>query len=148
MLGRVARAAVFAGAVTAASCASAPEPRYEAMTSPASATGETGEVRGRITRHNGDAAHTTVSLLGDNLRAKNPQGGSLNASTDGSGYYRFDDIAPGEYTVQVPGSKHRVQVVVRAAQAVVLDIALDKPATPERHMAKPYGAPPARHRLV
>jgi len=145
ILGRVTRAAVFAGAVGAAGCgASVPKPHYDQMTSPASATGESGEVRGRITRHTGEPAQTTVYLVTDIVGTRSP-----STTTDGNGYYRFDDIPAGEYEIRVSGSKHRVRIVVRPAQAVVLDVAQDEPPKVDtRHMAKPYGAPPARRRVV
>jgi hypothetical protein len=60
------------------------------------------ELRGQVLRGNGSpAANMPISLTG-------PQNAQM--STNGSGFYRFRNIAPGTYAVSVGGRTERVTV--------------------------------------
>ena len=151
-VGRVTRAAVFAGAVLAApaaGCASGPHARYEQLPPADSDTAvPTGVVKGRVLRDDGSAASgRSVMLIGTGLRAlRGSESITSNAQLDGD--FTFDHIPPGEYQLSADG-KHRYKVTVRAGQAAILTIELPRPPhAPAHPMAKPYGAPPARRRQV
>jgi len=78
-----------------------------------------------------------------------------NATTDERGHYAFDEVAPGTYTVSfnfsrpspmgVQQGSEAKQVVVSAGSDQRVDAKLQVTDTP---MAMPYGAPPARRRVV
>jgi hypothetical protein len=140
------RAAIFAGAITLAGCGEA-APRYETV--PTATTN--GVIRGRVLTHDGDAAgNRYITLWGEVFRGRpGSTGDALTTVTDDKGAFGFNDIPPGEYRMAVAGKKKQRTVVVRAGKAVVLEVDLDEPPPIDtRHMAKPYGAPPARRRLV
>ncbi len=141
------RAAIFAGAITLAGCGEA-APRY--VTNP-NATATTGVVQGRVLTHDGEPAGSTyITLYGDVFRGRpGSNGDALTTVSDADGTFGFNDIPVGEYRMSVAGSRKQRKVHVRSGQSVVLEVELDEPkAIDTRHMAKPYGAPPARHRVV
>ena len=80
------------------------------------------------------------------------------ASTDGAGRYRFDNIAPGPYTVHVlaRGNNPRAGGASVAAKVVVgdqgahadLQVAIPVYRYNPTNTPMPYGAPPARKRVV
>ena len=146
--GRFSRAAVFAGL---ASCSGPSTPvnqpertsqhddRYDKT--PAAGTGT---VRGRV---RDDAGHPVASFklsLGDDL-----------ASTDADGYFTFENVAPGEHFLSYRVSRNPRHssasrpTLVKAGAVSRVDIQLPPPALATPGSPKmPYGAPPARRRIV
>jgi hypothetical protein len=148
---RMSRAAIFAGAIaiapSAAGCGEA-APRYETL--PAAST-TSGVIRGRVRTHDGDAAaNRYITLWGEAFRGRpGSTGDALTTISGADGSFGFNDIPPGHYRMGITGKREQRTVLVRAGKAVVLDVELDKEkAIDPRHMAKPYGAPPARRRVV
>ena len=111
-----------------------------------------GGVRGRIVDANGRPARVVVHLKGNAM--------NKTTRTDPNGDYVFHDVPDGAYAIEVPrneGNQHprhrqgpdRRGVKV-AGQVVTADLQL-RPVVvpvPDNHCCKPYGAPPARRRVV
>jgi len=163
LAGRFSRAAVFAGL---ASCYTTPPPQQIQQPPPPppdERRGEepppdqryakppakdTGAIGGTVRNYNGQPmAHFPLSLAGSS--------GSQAARADANGVFRFDDLPPGRYQVAYNVSYHPrqgpglVDVVVKAGEVSRVDIELPPPPPPDRGpCCKPYGAPPARRRVV
>jgi hypothetical protein len=81
---------------------------------------------------------------------------TLSATTDADGKFVFANLAPGSYQVRlVDGKGNAYQglmpqtVAVTAGQAVQVVMQVPRPYVPVREpCCKPYGAPPARRRVV
>ena len=130
---------IFAGAIAVAPLACS-NVEYQPIPSTGGAKATTGRLKGRLVRHDGEpAASHTVTLYGTK---------QASVSSDVYGSFIFDDIPPGEYYLSTYGLKERRRIEVRAGQIAITTIELDKPEIDPRHMAKPYGAPPARRRSV
>jgi hypothetical protein len=143
-VGRLSRALVFAGAIAAAP-ACGPAVRYEAL--PAAAAN--GAVKGHVVRHDGRPVAAYVTLYGQALRSVTGGSDSMSVSAAGDGSFSFANVPPGHYRISVSGLGDSPELDVRAGSAAVIDLELDKPKPVDtRHMAKPYGAPPARRRVV
>lgn len=140
---RLSRALIFAGAIGAAGCG--PSITYE----PIHSTTTTGSmVRGHVRHHDGrPAAGVMVSIYGAQLAIGGRDSRSVQVEQDGS--FRFPELPPGHYRIAVSGLADSPSFDVKAGQAAVVELELEKPKPVDtRHMAKPYGAPPARRRLV
>ena len=81
--------------------------------------------------------------------------GSRTTTTDANGVFTFDDLPPGRYQVEygTPYGGRRgpeyTDAVVKAGEVSRVDIQLPPPPPPDRGpCCKPYGAPPARRRIV
>ena len=73
--------------------------------------------------------------------------------TDSSGRFRFTAVAPGTHVVQgsTPDESDAVRVSViveKGPVQVVMDLKVTPPTFDPNSIPKPYGAPPARRRLV
>jgi Carboxypeptidase regulatory-like domain len=159
-VGRLTRAAVFAGA---AGCATAPVYKappppppieYPVTTPPAPAPG-LATVSGVVRQEGARRANVPVYLHSEN--------GRRETRSNDKGEFVFADLAPGRYSIVAdPGYRnHRPQdgLVSQMPVDVVLapdanerhDLAVVGPAPyePDRGpCCKPYGAPPARRRVV
>lgn len=142
--GRLCRAAIFAGAVTVASACGG-SVHYESL--PAAVAN--GEVRGHVLRHDGTPARGAfVNLYSEALRATAGRD-SISVQVGPDGRFAFPDVPPGRYRIAVSGLGESPKFEVRAREAAVVKLELDKPKPVDpRQMAKPYGAPPARRRIV
>ena len=151
--GRLGRAAIFAGAVALAPAGCGdPSPHYRTLPTVHGTTATTGQVTGRALRHDGSpAVGAFVTLYGEVFR-NHPSSRGLDAismETDRTGTFRLDDVPPGDYRCALSGRGRQLKITVRAGEAVVVELTQDKPSPmPVRHVAKPYGAPPARRRIV
>lgn len=149
-VGTVTRAAIFS--VAAAGCwtgpAAQPATTTTTPTEPASET-IAGAIDGTVTdaRSGQPVAGATVTL--DN---------ELVVQTDNRGHYKFPGVAPGTHAIAVSTSGNRnhgggayatttVEVHASLARADV-QLALPVPTFDPNNIPKPYGAPPARRRLV
>ncbi len=84
--------------------------------------------------------------------------GRQSATTDYNGHYRFTAVPPGTHQISVSTQGNRphgggayaaVTIVVNAALARAdVQIVLPTPTFDPNSIPKPYGAPPARRRLV
>ena len=149
-IGRTSRAMIFAGAIAVAPIGCGPRVEYETIQAPGGAVMTNGQVKGRVVNHNGTpAAGYAVSLYGEALRALTNGADSITVGADGNGNFVFNDVPPGAYHVTTHGTGDRPRIDVRAGEAAIVTLELDKPPKVDpRHMAKPYGAPPARRRVV
>ena len=79
-------------------------------------------------------------------------GKPLTVSTDQNGHYQFDDVTPGDYKLlwDITGNPRRSPRVMMTKIAEGAQIKLDLTVSyPPAHMQPmPYGAPPARKRIV
>ena len=162
--GRLSRAAVFAG--LAACYTSAPAPKETAppppppppndtvveqqqFSDPPPGPTDTGGIEGSVIDASSNAphSHAVVWLQGPD--------GQQQGRADANGKFRFDKLAPGNYVVWTnqPGGNPRQQpprvtVTVTAGQSANANLAV-YPYVPDRGpCCKPYGAPPARRRVV
>jgi len=138
---------VFAGAIAAAPLGCGSQVQYEPA---ATANAQVGQVRGRVVRDDGQpAGGNSVSLYGEQLRSSHDGIDSISVLADPTGNFHFDNVPPGEYRIATSGLGKEPHVVVRAGQAAVLTLELEPPPKFDPNQAaKPYGAPPARGRIV
>lgn len=160
--GRLSRAAVFAS--VAACYTSAPPPKdttpppppndtvveQPTFAQPPDQSADTGSIDGIVADalSNNPHPHAVVWYQG-------PDGGQKQARADATGRFLIEKLAPGNYTVWTnnPGGNPRVQpprrtVTVTANQSVNVTLNV-QPYVPDRGpCCKPYGAPPARRRVV
>lgn len=136
---------IFAGvlAATPVSCGGATH--YEPIAASEGTTA--GQVKGRVVLHDGrPAAMASVSLYGEQLPAQDGGMHYVNIQADASGNFHFNNVPPGEYEISPGAYAKRQRVEVRAGQATMLTLEL--PKLDPSQTAKPYGAPPARRRIV
>lgn len=180
LVGRLGRAAIFAGA-TLTGCVVAPPPQqppppppddhqqhrdhaYEPPPPPPPPPDGTfakppisaGTITGVVT---GDANGLPIS--GTTVYARRGGERPLTTQTDANGRYTFHAVPAGTYEITVMSSRPsnprigppppaRGQVVVADGASAQLDLAIVIYVQPVDHgpCCKPYGAPPARRRLV
>jgi hypothetical protein len=147
--GRFSRAAVFAGLSachtstpppqTTTPIVSEPPPPADARLTPRRAL-----LRGKITD-----APSGAALAGIVVRIQMSPVGSITATTNESGEFIVNELDERDYAITFTapdGGRYATETTVRVRRPeTVLDIALE----PHRvAMPKPYGAPPARRRVV
>ena len=79
------------------------------------------ELRGRVTDER------DASIAGAEVRLRSRAGGELSATTDDSGGYTFDDVAPGEYVLEIRANgfaSSAARVTVKRGQSVKSDVRL------------------------
>jgi hypothetical protein len=161
LAGRLTRAAVFAGmAACSGSAANQPPPppppvEYPFALPPAPAAGKA-SLSGIVRESGYRRAAVRVDLQGSN-------GEHQSAVTNDKGEYRFLDIEPGTYTVVAdPGYRGQrpqdgpvmqpatqVELAADANEQRDLGVQPPPPYVPDTGpCCKPYGAPPARRRVV
>lgn len=163
--GRMSRAAVFAGVAacytsTPAAKETPPPPppppndtvvvEQQQFAQPPDPSADTGSIDGIVVDalSNSPHPHAVVWL-------QVPGGTQLQARADATGRFHFDKLAPGNYVIWTnqPGGNPRMQpprqtVTVTAGQSANATISVH-PYVPDRGpCCKPYGAPPARRRVV
>lgn len=172
--GRLSRAAVFAGA---AACYTNPAPAQHITTPPPpppddTTVVQTQEQQQQFAQPPIDAGTTTtVAALNGAIEgtvfegAKRPasgtwltlrgeHGGELRVQADANGHYRFADLPAGNYEIEMPwnGNPHARPparpVQVTAGQTAQADLQVYTPPIDRGPCCKPYGAPPARRRVV
>lgn len=148
VLGRISRAAVFVSAVgcsrTAPPPAQPPPVEQRFAVPPASGTAS---VHGTVRRGGAPAIGITVTLepLGATLRSE--------TRTDDNGAYVFHDVPEGRYRVSpvTSGRRPSPHADLDLTANTRLEQNFELPAVDPveyHHEAKPYGAPPARRRVV
>ena len=65
--------------------------------------------------------------------------------TDHEGNFAFEDVEPGDYLFESPGAQHAIHL---EAGTNHVDFVMPKPQAVHHPNMMPYGAPPARSRLV
>lgn len=85
------------------------------------------------------------------LQAEN--GASQEGTTDQRGEYEFTGLEPGNYMIRYPATQPRqrpseVAVTLHPEQGERADLSIYFPAPDRGPCCKPYGAPPARRRIV
>lgn len=155
--GRLSPAAVFGAALASSACWSSASPAPPSG-DPARATGdvpaaEGGAIEGTVT------SATEGAFAGWQVTLTGPDGQTRQLRSDDLGRFRFEGLAPGRYTVRWDATLPRGRRPVAALQAdqqvdvadgatarVELMVAVPAPQLSPSPM--PYGAPPARHRVV
>jgi hypothetical protein len=154
LAGRFSRAAVFAGL---ASCTSNPPQRAESPpppdevalkqpppAPPVDAKVSPGSIRGTVRDHAGNPVGYFALQL-DRTRS---------VATDAQGNFAFDDVPPGRYQITMRPSDRPADnaehhdVEVKAGAITRTEIRLPAPVVDPGPCCKPYGAPPARRRIV
>lgn len=83
-------------------------------------------------------------------------GTSVSGVTNANGVAIFRNLMPGNYTVQIPSNHPRhapttARAVIRSGDTTRVDL-VHQPYVPpphdQHHQPMPYGAPPARSRIV
>ncbi len=165
--GRLSRAAVFAGL---AACYTNPPPAQHVTPPPPPPPDNTTTVETEQQQFaqppDGTATAAATGAIEGTLYAPNkaPMSGSWitlrgpngeqRAQTDANGRYRFADLPPGNYSVEMPwnGNPHAPpptrMVQVTAGQSATVDLTIYVPPPDRGPCCKPYGAPPARRRVV
>lgn len=153
--GRLGRAAVFAGATVAGSACwsqAQPQPRdhtverdtVDVKPGPLAA----GTIRGFVR----DGATGRV-LPSFEVTLMGPDGSIAYAISDRYGEYVFANLPPGEYIVQYPAPHPRqspleMPVTLGTDKGQHADLTVYLPEPDRGPCCKPYGAPPARRRVV
>ena len=161
--GRLSRAAVFASATLAGCWSGSPGPKqvdHQAVEppdpadhhdatpvdhGPPSAAG-TGRVEGMISDARGPVVGIEVTL--------DAEGGPRTTRTDARGRYAFHDVAVGSATIEVRTSSNprhspmMAGVTVTDGGVAVSNLVVSYPGANPSNIPMPYGAPPARRRVV
>lgn len=171
--GRLSRAAVFAGA---AACYTNAPPAQQINTPPpppppdntqtvetqqqdqhfaqppdgTAPSTDTGSIDGAVVD-----AYSNQPIANAAVWLQNVDGKQEQARTDANGHFKFDNLAPGNYVVSTPNAggnprqappRRAVTVTAHQSTQVTLNVT---PYVPDRGpCCKPYGAPPARRRVV
>jgi hypothetical protein len=168
--GRLSRAAVFAGA---AACYTNPAPAQHITTPPPPPPADAAVVeqqqQQQFAQPPDDANTATATANGaiegtlydgnhqpasGTLVCRGQYGGELRVQTDANGHYRFADLPPGNYEIETPWNGRPMAkppgrpVQVTAGQTAHADLTLYTPPVDRGPCCKPYGAPPARRRIV
>ncbi len=114
---------------------------------PPPATAANGSVAGTVTASDGSGPmnHLPITLTG-------PNGTQRSTNTDANGRYVFDRLAPGSYTLTFGYSNHprrrppQQGVIVKQDAAATVNFTYY--IAPPSNVPMPYGAPPARRRVV
>lgn len=154
---RLGRAAVFAGATivgtmtagcwTGANKQTTPIEERRVETPPLMAP-PPGTIRGVV--RNGANGEP---LAGQSLTIQLPDGNQLYATSNPQGVYEFSKLPPGPYTIEYRSGHPRqgpqsVEVTLGAETGALADVTVFFPAPDRGPCCKPYGAPPARRRIV
>jgi hypothetical protein len=114
----------------------------------------TSRIRGTVTDARTGTPMANVQVT---IRALSNPGGRIagDTRTDASGVYVFDELPAGTYVVAFPASHPRQgpqqrQVELQVGESRQVDMALHVYVPPNNpnHQPMPYGAPPARRRVV
>jgi len=150
---RLGRAAIFAGATVASACwtSSSSGPRDTTVehktVEPKAGPIPPGTIRGVVRDGNGAYMPNFPVTL------QSESGTSLHATSDQHGEFEFRGVEPGNYTVYYQPNNPRqspamTAVTLHPEQGERADLVV-YPAPPDRGpCCKPYGAPPARRRIV
>lgn len=148
LLGRASRAAVFAGLTACWTGPSTPPQTPIEPVKEQTARSEVPMVRGVVMND-----ISGLPLVGIEIELVDYSGNKVASTrTNGKGEYQFATVAPGEYFLrarygdQMHGGIAQLDIRVVANEPERHDITISY--GDNSHMAKPYGAPPARRRLV
>jgi hypothetical protein len=151
--GRLGRAAVFAGATLASTAcwtdAKTPTTPIDHKQSDAKpTTPPPGTIRGVIRN-----AETGEALAGMSLMIRLSDDNTIYATSNDKGEYEFNKLPPGKYLVEYelgnPRERpHGVSVTLGEDTGVTANVTVLFPAPDRGPCCKPYGAPPARRRVV
>jgi len=168
--GRLSRAAVFAGALVMPGCKSDSPPADKVAQVPVPAATDAAPIAPPIDAAAVDAAEPPADavpaapgvITGKAIfmeegfarlvvTLRGPDGTTTKTKTDASGRYTFNDVAPGEYTVEwlngpPPRPLKKKRATVTAGGTIKINLGVDY--DPFHPLPMPYGAPPARMRLV
>jgi hypothetical protein len=151
---RLGRAAIFAGATVASACWTGPQAnpdttvhRQQQQVEAKAATIPPGTIRGVVRDDSGAYRPQYPVMLQDE------HGKTLNATTDANGEFEFRGLATGNYTVYAQptsprGAPTQTFVTLQPEHGERADLAIYPPPVDRGPCCKPYGAPPARRRIV
>ncbi|HEX5061199.1 MAG TPA: carboxypeptidase-like regulatory domain-containing protein [Kofleriaceae bacterium] len=151
--GRFSRAAVFAGATLAGACwTGSTTPRetpieHKQVESKPSVP-PPGTIRGVV--HNADGG---APLPGVTVTVQKPDGSPVYATTNAKGEYEFKNLPPGQYAVMFQSGNPNetpqgTPVTLESDAGATADVFIDLTIPDRAPCCKPYGAPPARRRIV
>jgi hypothetical protein len=153
-VGKLTRSAVFAGASLASGCwvdkappPTTPQPPVHHTQSTASV----GSIRGVVTdRATGRPVDQVWIQITPNPYNAEDHDRNKDSTTDANGRYSID-LPPGDYRVAVQSADRREArpehlVTLQAGDSLSVDFQI--PVAPTPPMPMPYGAPPARRRIV
>ena len=151
---RLGRAAIFAGATAVTGCWTSSTKAHDTNTVEHKTVETTpaavppGSIRGVV--RNGE---TGQPLAGFAVTLVAEAGAVQQGVTDQKGEYVFTGLEPGNYTVTYQPSHPRqppaeVPVTLHPEQGERADLSIVFPAPDRGPCCKPYGAPPARRRIV
>jgi hypothetical protein len=148
--GRLSRAAVFAGL---AACYTSGPPPAPPRSPPPDGSGATTEnqrwVRGSALQGKLTNVRTGAPLVGVIVEVWTSGNEATTATTNANGEYVIEGLEPRDYTVSFSGPdgiRYAASKIVEVrGSKTAFDLAFDPVAVP---VAKPYGAPPARRRVV
>jgi hypothetical protein len=152
--GRLGRAAIFAGATLAGSAcwtdaktASTTPIEHKQVDGKPSTPGP-GTIRGVLR-----SADNGQPLPGLSVTITLADGNTIYATSNDKGEYEFTKLPPGEYVVEYPSENPRqppqgIRVTLPEGAGVYADIKVLLPQPDRGPCCKPYGAPPARRRIV
>lgn len=148
MLGRISRAAVFASATSACWTGSTPPAQTTTVSNKVEAPATAGIISGRVVD-----ASTKQAMAGVVVEVYPVKGGDARTvTTDANGRYQLT-LEPGDYQVIFRGPQQNPRmapypnnVKIEAGQTLTLDNSYE-PFDPS-NIPMPYGAPPARRRVV
>jgi hypothetical protein len=154
-VGRLSRAAVFAGATLGGACWTSSTPAKTTPVEDRKVTPidvDTAVARGTIRGTVRDAANGGP-LAGVRVFLVQENGASQQGITDERGEYVFSGLEPANYVVRYQPNHLRqspteVSVTLEPEAGQRADLSVDLPAPDPGPCCKPYGAPPARRRVV
>jgi hypothetical protein len=152
--GRLGRAAIFAGATLAGTACwteaktASTTPIEHKQLDGKPATPPPGTIRGLLLN-----AETGQPLAGLSLVIFLRDGNPVYATSNDKGEYEFAKLPPGEYTVEYPSDDDReppqgIKVRLGESAGAYADVKVLLPQPDRGPCCKPYGAPPARRRIV
>jgi hypothetical protein len=151
--GRLGRAAVFAGATIAGTAcwtdAKTPTttPIEHKQVDGTPATPPPGTIRGVIR-----SSETGEPLPGLSLTIRINDSEPIYATSNQAGEYEFTKLPPGEYTIEYERGDRQppqgIKVKLGADAGTLADVRVLLPQPDRGPCCKPYGAPPARRRVV
>jgi hypothetical protein len=147
LLGRSSRAAVFASATLASACwTGSSSPRTTPIEQTASSDQPAPDSIRGVTRD----TRTNTPMAGVFVRVAGPAQRKTKSNSEGR--FAFDQLPPGKYMLYYQAPHHRselwMEVVLDGKAGQIVEVPIYFPSPYDNACCTPYGAPPARRRIV